>query len=217
MNKINVFLADDHTIVRKGIKSILEQSPDIQVVGEAEDGKSAIDEIEKIMPDIAVIDISMPLLNGIEVTRIIGKRNPEIKIIILSQYSSDEYVFEVLKAGARAYVLKKAAPEELIAAIHAVFNGHSYLSPEISKKVTDQLIKSKGLMVPPTKTVKLTPREREVLQLIAEGHKNRQIADILFVSIKTIESHRTKIMEKLDLHNAAEITRYAISQGIIQP
>jgi len=186
------------------------------VIGECENGREALRKAEELQPDVMVLDISLPLLNGLEVTRQIMKRNPEIKILILTMHTSEEFVFESLRAGACGYIIKKAVPEELIAAIHAVSQGYSYFSPEISRIVRDRLV-----ITPPPKSETtlqqvLNEREREVLQLVAEGRSSREIAGMLFLSVKTVESHRSNIMKKLDLHSVRELIKYAISQGIIQ-
>ncbi len=216
MSSIRVLLAEDHTILRKGLCALLENEFGIEVVGEAGNGKEAIEKAESLKPDVVVLDISLPLLNGIEVTRQLRKKNLEINILILTMHTSDEFVFEVINAGAKGYVIKKAAPDELVSAIHAVFLGHSYFSPEISKMLLDRESES-GPMQDESIIYKiLTEREREILQLVAEGHSSREISEMLFISIKTVENHRANIMEKLGLHNLAELIKYAISKGIIQ-
>lgn len=216
MSSISGLLAEDHTILRKGLCSLLENEYGIEVIGEAENGREAIEKAEKLKPDIVVLDISLPLLNGIEVTKQLRKNFPEIKILILTMHTSDEFVFEVLNAGAKGYIIKKAAPDELVSAIHAISLGKSYFSPEISKMLIERKIET-GQTQDGSITVKiLTEREREVLQLVAEGHSSREIADMLFLSIKTVENHRANMMEKLGLHNLTELIKYAISKGIIQ-
>ncbi len=215
MNTVRILIAEDHTIVRKGLCSILKNEKDIDVVGEAENGKEAIKQVEELIPDIVVMDISMPLLNGLEATLQIKKRFPEVKVLILTMHTSEEYVSEILKAGASGYIVKKAAPEELVSAIHAVSQGNSFLSPSVSKSVIKKFLQVAGAEAGLEKSSLLTEREREVLQLIAEGYSTRKIADLLFISVKTVEAHRSHIMEKLDLHNIADLTRYAIRTGII--
>jgi len=216
MSSIKVLLAEDHTILRKGLCSLLENEYGIEVVGEAENGREAIEKTELLHPDVLVLDISMPLLNGIEVTRQLKKKFPDLKILILTMHATDEFVFEVLNAGAKGYVIKKAAPDELVSAIHVVFLGQSYFSPEISKMLLDRETET-GLMHDESIIYKiLTEREREILQLVAEGHSSREISEMLFISIKTVENHRANIMEKLGLHNLAELIKYAINKGIIQ-
>ncbi len=215
MNIVRILIAEDHTIVRKGLCSILKNEKDIDVIGEAENGKEAIKQVEELTPDIVVMDISMPLLNGLDATRQIKKRFPEVKVLILTVHSNEEYILEILKAGASGYLVKKAAPEELVSAIHAISRGNSFLSPSVSKSVIKKFLQVAGAEAGLEKSSLLTEREREVLQLIAEGHSTRKIAEMLFISVKTVEAHRSHIMEKLDLHNVADLTRYAIRTGII--
>ena len=216
MGDIKVLLAEDHTIVRKGLRFLMDDEVGIEVVGEAEDGREATNLAEELHPDVVVMDIAMPVLNGLEATRQIKKRFPEIKILILTMHANEEYILQTLKAGASVYLVKKAAPGELVSAIKAIHQGGSFLSPSISRTVIDEYIRraeeisegEKGL-------VKLTPRETEVLQLIAEGRKTREIAELLYISAKTVETHRAHIKDKLDIHSTAELTHYAISKGII--
>lgn len=216
MSSISVLLAEDHTILRKGLCSLLENEYGIEVIGEAENGREAIEKAEKLKPDIVVLDISLPLLNGIEVAKQLRKNFPEIKVLILTMHTSDEFVFEVLNAGVKGYIIKKAAPDELVSAIHAISRGKSYFSPEISKMLMERKIET-GQMQDGSISVKiLTEREHEVLQLVSEGHSSREIAEMLFISIKTVENHRANMMEKLGLHNLTELIKYAISKGIIQ-
>jgi DNA-binding NarL/FixJ family response regulator len=216
MDTIRVLLAEDHTIVRKGLRSLLDREVGIKTVGEAEDGREAVREAEKLQPDVVVMDIAMPGLNGLEATRQIKKRFPEIKIIILTVHANEEYVLQTLRAGASGYLVKKAAPADLIEAIQAVYKGDSFLSPSISKTVIDEYIRQAE-----TKSErdiiygKLTNREREVFQLIIEGHKNREIANLLYVSIKTVETHKAHIMDKLNVHSTAELIRYAMDNDLI--
>jgi len=216
MDKTRVLLAEDHTIVRKGLRSLLDKETGIEVVGEAEDGRKAIVKAEKLHPDVVVMDIAMPGLNGLEATRQIKKRFPDIKIIILTMHTNEEYVLQTLKAGASGYLVKKAAPAELISAINAINKGNSFLSPSISRTVIDEYLRrSKEISEGEEGFEQLTVREREVLQLIAEGRKTREIAERLYISIKTVETHKAHIMDKLDIHSTAELTRYAIRKGII--
>jgi len=216
-SEITVLLADDHGIVRKGIRSLLEQESWIKIVGEAEDGMEVLKKAGKLLPDILVLDISLPLLNGLEVARRLNKLHSEIKIIILSMHDSDDLIYETLQAGVKGYILKKSAPDQLVSAIRAVSLGKSFFSPEISKIIDErkieqgQLIGKESILVPA-----LTGRESDILQLVAEGHSNREIAEILFISIKTVENHRSKIMEKMNFRNIADLIKYAVSKGIIQ-
>ena len=215
MNKIKVLLAEDHTIVRKGLRSLLDKESGIKVIGEAEDGRDAIKKTEALQPDVVVMDIAMPGLNGLEATRQLKKRFPEIKFIILTVHTNEEYILETLRAGASGYLVKKAAPSELILAIQAVCQGESFLSPSISRTVIDEYIRQAEQMSEGEEIHgKLTSREREVFQLIVEGHKNRTIAELLHVSVKTIETHRSRIMDKLNVSSTAELIRYAYDKGI---
>ncbi len=216
MTKIRILLADDHTILRQGLKRILELDPTFEVVGEAGDGREAVKKAEALTPDVVVMDISMPILNGIEATRQIAKTLPKTKILILTVHESDQIALEILHAGATGYLLKDTAADELTAAIKAVYRGDSYLSPSIAKKVISQFLDiAKGKVQPEDKFSLLTSREREILQLIAEGYSNKEIADMLYISEKTVKTHRENIMRKLDLHNVAELVKYALQRGII--
>ena len=212
---IKVLLADDHTIVRKGLRSLLEAERDIEVVGEAENGREAMEKAEALQPNLIVMDHTMPVLNGLEATLQIRQRNPEIQILILTMHTNQEYVFQFLQAGAAGYLVKESAPDELVAAIHAIRRGESFLSPAISKTVIDEYVRSVKDVAPSDSYAQLTPRERETLQLIAEGYSNREISEQLVISAKTAAVHRTNIMQKLDLHNMADLTKYAIRKGII--
>jgi two-component system response regulator NreC len=215
MREIKVLLADDHTIVRKGLRSLLDAEDDMVVIGEADDGKQAIELVEQKKPEIVVMDIGMPVLNGLEATRRILKKHPGTKVLILTMHTNEEYVFEILRAGASGYIVKKAAPTELVTAIRSVDKGDSFLSPAISRKVIDEYLERAGEEKREDPFDLLTDREREVLQLIAEGSSTREIAGKLFISPKTVETHRTHLMEKLDLHGTADLTRYAIRKGIV--
>jgi len=214
MSKITVLVAEDHTIVRKGICSLIDGKADIQVLGEAENGREAIEKVTALSPDVVLMDISMPYLNGLEATRQIKKMFPQIKILALTMHTNEEYILQILQAGASGYVIKQAAPAELISAIHAVYAGDSFLSPTVSKTIIDEYLKHASPGVQEERE-KLTDREREVLQLIAEGYSNREIADKLQVSIKTVGVHRTNLMEKLEIHNVTDLVKYALRKGII--
>jgi len=209
---IKVLLAEDHTIVRKGLRSLLDGEADIQVVGEAEDGQQAVEKAQLLLPDVVLMDITMPVLNGLEATRQIKSLHPRIKVVVLTVHSTQEYVFQILQAGGSGYVLKQAAVSELIQAIRAVYQGDSYLSPSISRQVVDEYGRLAATME--DKFDKLTAREREVLQMVAEGRTNRQIAGLMHVTIKTVEAHRASLMNKLGLHSIAELTKYALRKGI---
>jgi DNA-binding NarL/FixJ family response regulator len=216
MNKIKVLLAEDHTIVRKGLRSLLDKEIGIEVIGEAEDGREAIRKAEELHPDVVVMDIAMPGLNGLEATRQIKKRFPGMKIIILTVHNNEEYVLETLRAGASGYLVKKAAPTDLISAIQAAYRGESFLSPSISRTVIDEYLRKTEKMSERDEIYgKLTDREREVLQLIAEGHTNRKISELLHVSIKTVETHRAHIKDKLNVSSTAELIQHAIRKGFL--
>ena len=210
---IRILLADDHRLFREGLRSLLEKEPDVEVVVEAENGRAAVELAGDLKPDVVAMDISMPDLNGMEATRQIAKQVPGTKVIGLSMHSDRHFVEEMLKVGASGYLLKDCANEEFIRAIRAVATGQTYLSPAVAGKVTEDYVRlAKGKSLPASKT--LSPREREVLQLVAEGWGSKQIAAKLNVSIKTIDSHRHQIMEKLNLHSVAELTKLAVREGL---
>ena len=212
---IRVILAEDHTIVRKGLSALLADEAGIEVLAEAEDGSEAVRLVEELHPDVVLMDLSMPVLNGLEATRQIKQRAPKVKVLVLTRHTDEEYVFQILRAGASGYVVKQAAPAELVSAIHSVFQGDSFLSPVISRMVIDEYIQKAEAMVKDSYE-QLTDRERGILQLIAEGRSSREIAELWQVSEKTVGTHRTHLMEKLNLHNIAELTRYALRKGVIK-
>ncbi|MBC8126159.1 MAG: response regulator transcription factor, partial [Gloeobacteraceae cyanobacterium ES-bin-144] len=216
MKRITVLLAEDHTIVREGLRSLLKSESDIEIVGEAENGRQAVSLTEKLAPDVLVMDIAMPLLNGLEAARQILLTKCATKILILSAHSDDAYVEKVMALGASGYLIKQSAFRVLPTAIREVHGGKSYFSPAIAKRF--KVPKTPGVRSSKVKPAAnhLTPREMEVLQLIAEGNPNKLTADILSISIKTVEKHRQKVMEKLDIHDTASLTRYAIAHGIIE-
>lgn len=217
MHKITVLLADDHTVVRQGLRALLAAEEDIEVVGEAETGRQAVQLARKLLPDIVVMDIAMPLLNGLEATRQIVKEIASTKVLILSSYSDDEYVQRLTEAGAVGFLIKQTAASDLLKAIRETHKGGAYFSPSISKRLMDYYRESfmSGGKIK-RETTHLTSREFEVLQLIAEGKANKQIAGELCISIKTVEKHRQQVMNKLNIHDIAGLTRYAISKGIIE-
>jgi DNA-binding NarL/FixJ family response regulator len=215
MENIRVVLADDHKLVRAGIRLLLEKLPDVEVVAEAGDGPQAIRMVEKYEPRIVLTDISMPGLNGLEVTRHLAKAFPQVRVVILSMHSDQPYVSHALRAGAAGYLLKGAAREELTFAIRAVAQGETYLSPPVSKLVIGQYIgRQDSVDDGPLK--KLTPRQVQVLQLIAEGKSTKQVALDLEISAKTVECHRTQLMERLDIHDIASLVRFAIKVGLLE-
>jgi DNA-binding NarL/FixJ family response regulator len=210
---MKVLLADDHKIVRDGLRNLLEKHADIMVAGEAEDGREALQLARKLSPDVIIMDIAMPDLNGIEATRQIVAEFPGIKVVALSMHSDKRFVSEMLKAGASAYLLKDCAFEELITAIRTIMKGKIYLSPGIAGVVIEDYIR-KDSKAESTVFSLLSDREREVLQLMAEGKTTKEVAAHLNLSIKTIETHRTNIMTKLNIHSIAELTKYAIREGL---
>jgi DNA-binding NarL/FixJ family response regulator len=217
MNKISVLLVDDHTIVRKGLRSLLDAEADIQVIGEAEDGREAVEKVGRLRPQVVVMDITMPGLNGLEATRQIKERFPQVQVVVLTMHTAEEYIFQILRAGTSGYVVKRAAPSELISAVRAAYRGESFLSPSVSKTVIEEYLRKAEALAGENSYETLTPREREVLQLLAEGHSNRRIAELLCLSVKTVQSHRANLMRKLDIHSTAELTQYAIRKGVIGP
>ncbi len=215
MPRIKILLADDHTIVRKGIRSLLDDEADIEVVGEAEDGQETLEKVERLSPDIVLMDSTMPILNGLEATRQIKKRFPHVKVLVLTMHTNEEYIFQFLQAGAAGYLVKQAAPKELVSAIEAVHRGDYFLSPAISKTIVEEFIRQAKTADKDDPYEQLTDREREVLQLIVEGFSNREIAERLHISLKTAGVHRINLMHKLNIHNVTELTKYAIRKGII--
>lgn len=212
---MRILLADDHGIVRRGMRSLLDTEPGVEVVGEASNGREALKLIETLKPDMAILDVAMPMLNGIEVTAQAMKAFPELKVIILSMYADESYVVRALTAGARAYLLKEATEEDLLPAVRAVGGGRSFFSPAISSILLADYVrhlKQRGLE---DSYDILSDREKEVLQLLAEGRSNKEAAGVLNLSLSTVETHRLKLMQKLGLHNTAEIVLYAVRKGII--
>ena len=215
--KIQVLLVDDHAMVRQGLRVLLESEPDIVIAGEAETGRQAVQLAATLHPDVIVMDVTMPNLNGLEATRQIMKEMPDSKILVLSAYSDHEYVQQLTEAGAAGYLLKQAASGSLIKAVREVAKGNAFFSPTLSKHLLDHFRESFANGTPIKKRGnQLTTREAEVLQLIAEGKPNKQIASDLCISIKTVEKHRQQVMNKLRIHDIAGLTRYAISKGVIE-
>ena len=210
---IRIVLAEDHTIVREGLRSLLENQPDMEVVGEAEDGQTAIELVRELLPDVVIMDITMPNLNGVEATRHITSEFPEVKVIALSIHSNSRFVADMLAAGAKGYILKECLFDELIQAIQAVIAGDGYLSSRITGIVVDGYV-NRMATVADSPLLTLTSRERQVLQFVAEGKSTKQIALELHVSTKTVEANRRQIMQKLDIHSVAELTKYAVREGL---
>jgi DNA-binding NarL/FixJ family response regulator len=215
VNQITVLLAEDHTIVREGLVSMLEDEPDIQVVGQAGDGQTAVTLAEQLQPNIVVMDITMPILNGLEATRQIKRYCLQTQVVILTVHTTEEYIYQILQAGASGYVVKQAALGELVMAIRAAHSGQTFLSPTVSSFVVQEYIDHASSNRLETEYDLLTEREREVLQLVAEGYSTREIAERLFITVKTVESHRANLMNKLDIHNIAGLTKYAIGKGLV--
>ena len=216
MGQLRILLADDHTVVRQGLRKVLEERPDWVVVAEAGNGREAVQKAEEVKPDVAILDVAMPLLNGIEATRQIIKRSPATRVLVLTMHSDEAYVNQILKAGATGYLLKDSADVDLIQAVGAVSQGKSFFSPGVARLMLDDYVRQladKGIT---DRYESLSEREREIFQLIAEGKANKEIAVILAISPSTVETHRARIMEKLDLHSAAEIVLYAVRRGVIR-
>jgi two-component system response regulator NreC len=213
--KIRILLADDHTILRAGLKMMLNAQPDMEVVGEAQDGRQAIEETQKLRPDIVLMDITMPDLNGIEATRQIKRLVSDVKILMLTMHEHDEYVFQALQAGASGYMLKEAADTELITALHVITSGQFYLSPTAQSVVVGDYLQKVRTGEERDSYSSLTEREREILKLVAEGFTNNQIAERLIISPKTVDTHRTHIMDKLNMHSRAELIKYAMRRGLL--
>lgn len=213
--KKRIVIAEDHTIIREGLRSLLTSDPDFDVVGEAVDGRDAIRCSEKLTPDLILLDLSMPRMNGLEAISEIKKRCPETKILVLTVHKTEEYILSTLQAGADGYVLKDATHSELVIAIKSVLTGSSYLSPGISEKVIEGYLEGRKALKSKSSWETLTQREREILKLIGEGYKNKEIADYLCISIKTVEKHRANLMQKLNLHNASALTALALEKGLV--
>ena len=205
---------DDHAMFREGIRSLLQSYDDIEIVGEATQGREAIEKVRQLIPQVVLMDIAMPVMGGLEATRRIHKEIPDTKVLALTQYEDSEYILTMLRAGAKGYISKIATATELVSAIRAVHKGESYLYPSATTALIEEYLMRVG--GEESEYERLTEREREILQLVAEGRTNREIADMLFISVKTVLRHRTDIMEKLGLHNRTELIKYAISKGLIE-
>ena len=215
MNQIRVLVVDDHTIVREGVRMLLSAQPGIEVIGEAANGLEAVHKTRELKPDVVVMDIAMPGMSGLEATEVIKQSNPEVQVLALTVHESEEYFFRLLSAGGSGYVLKGAGSADLISAVQAVARGDVFLSPTVAKKLVGDYLTRVRSGEEQDSYGGLTPREQEVLKLLAEGNTAREIADQLVLSISTVQTHRSHIMRKLDLHNRAELIKYAIRRGII--
>ena len=212
---LRILLGDDHTLLRQGLRKILHECADWEVVAEAGDGREAVRQAVAVRPEVAILDIGMPLMNGIEATRQMVRRLPDIRILILSMHANEGYIIQALKAGAKGYLLKDSADIELIGAVAAVAKGKSFFSPAVAKVMLDDYVRhlaEKGIV---DRFDSLSEREREILQLLAEGHSNKEVAELLSVSPTTVETHRAHIFQKLDVHNTAELVLYAVRRGVI--
>jgi two-component system response regulator NreC len=215
MSQIRLLIADDHAVIRAGLRLLLERQADFTVLGEASDGREAVAQAHALKPDVAVLDLAMPNLNGIEATRQICGGLPNVSVVVLSMHSDEEYVLRALKAGARAYVLKESAESDLISAIRAVHLGKSFFSPAVSRMLVEDYVRQLQDRDIEDSYELLTSREREILQLVAEGKSNKDIANILNLSVYTVETHRSNMMEKLNLHTVPELILYAVRKGVI--
>lgn len=215
MKKMRILLADDHAVTRAGLRLLLERQPNIEVVGEAEDGRKLVELAAALTPDIAVVDIAMPNLNGIEATRQIIAKQPRLSVVILSMYSDETYVMRALEAGARAFLLKDSAIADLMSAVEAVSQGKSFFSPKISRILAEDYVRTLKQRNAVDTYELLTSREREIIQMLAEGKTNKEVATLLNISVYTVETHRNKILQKLNLHNTAELVLYAVRKRII--
>jgi two-component system response regulator NreC len=213
--KKRIVIAEDHTILREGLRALLSSVPHLHVIGEAENGRDAIQCVETMEPDLILMDLSMPKMSGMDAIREIKRRSPGIKVLVLTVHKTDEYILASLEAGADGYVLKDATKNELMSAIATVLKGKRYLSPEVSGKVIDGYLEGKRSIKVKSVWDVITPREREILKLVAEGYKNKEIADYLCISVKTVDKHRTNLMKKLDLHSVSALTAFAIEKGLV--
>jgi len=214
MSKIRVLVVDDHAMFREGIRSLLEGYEDVEIVGEAAQGREAIEKVRQLAPQVVLMDIAMPVMGGLEATRRIQKESPNARVLVLTQYEDSEYILSLLRAGARGYVSKTATASELVSAIRAIHGGESFLYPSAATTLIDEYVMRVGGQK--NEYERLTDREREILQLVAEGRTNHEIAERLFISVKTVLRHTTSIMEKLGFHNRTELIKYAISKGLIE-
>jgi DNA-binding NarL/FixJ family response regulator len=215
MQKIRILVVDDHTILRDGICALLTLASDMEVVGEASNGREALEKVKELQPDVVIMDIAMPLLGGLETTRRMRKEFPGTKVLALTQYADKEYVFPVIEAGAHGFISKTAASSELALGIRSVYRGESFLSPSVAKLLVENFQQGANLQQRRDPYDQLTGRERDVLKLLVEGHTTQEIADILVISPKTVEGYKTSLMDKLDIHNRVDLVKYALRKGII--
>jgi DNA-binding NarL/FixJ family response regulator len=211
-----IFIVEDHKLFREGLKSMMARREDIDVVGEAEDGLEAIKEIRRCKPDLVLLDLSMPKIGGISVMKEVKREFPDIRILALTIHESDQYVLEAFEAGTDGYCIKDASRDELMLAVDSVLEGKTYISPSISDQVMEGFLVGRQKMKEASRWDTVTQREREVLKLLAEGHTNKEISDFLSISVKTVEKHRANLIGKLDLHNVAQLTAYAIEKGLVE-
>ena len=215
-DKQTIVIAEDHTILRAGLKALLMSNPNFEIVGEADNGRDAIRRVIELKPRLVIMDLSMPGMNGMDAVREIKDRLPEVKALVLTVHSEEEYVLASLQAGANGYVLKDATQNELLIAAERVLEGKTYLSPDITEKVVNSYLNTSSFNHEPvTRWDTVTQRERQILKLVAEGHTNKSMAEYLCISVKTVEKHRANLMKKLDLHNVSALTTYALEKGII--
>ena len=213
--KVRIVIAEDHTILREGLRSLLSSSPNFEIIGEAGDGREAIRQVKKFKPELILTDLSMPRMNGMEAIKEIKRESPATKILVLTVHRAEEYILATFRAGADGYLLKDSTHSELLMAVKKVLSGAHYISPEISEKVIEGYIEGKKSLKSRTSWETLTQREREILKLIAEGYRNKEIAGDLCISVKTVEKHRANLMEKLDLHSIQALTTFAIEKGLV--
>ena len=213
--KKRIVIAEDYTILREGLKALLSSYPDLEIVAEAEDGQAAIRCVEKFKPDLALMDLSMPRMTGMDAIKEIKKRAPQTKVLVLTVHKTEEYILAALQAGADGYVLKEAGQDELGMAVRSVLSGKRYIGPGISDRLIDGYLEGRKKAKPSTSWEALTRREREIIKLIGEGHKNKGIADYLCISVKTVEKHRANLMKKLDLHSIQALTTLALEKGLV--
>lgn len=216
MRKIKILVVDDHTVVREGICTLLGLSPEMEIVGEASNGMEALDMIRKYAPDVVLLDISMPIMDGLETTRRIRKEFPEVKILVLTQHDDKEFVFPIIEAGARGFINKTAASSELVAGIRSLYRGDSFLSPSAARFLVEDYQLEAAYRKGQDPYKQLTDREKEVFKLLAEGYSTKEIAEMLVISPKTVDGHKTRLMAKLGLHSRVEVVKYALRKGIIQ-